>query len=93
LDGSKRLRIGGVTAAFIFGGVMNIDKTLVSDTQSKLLFNISEQLEEIISLLKPQEVKTQEPEEIKEEFKCKCGKEFEKKRQLTAHKIKCKNKG
>ncbi len=79
----------------------NIDKSIL-DTQGKLLFNISEQLAEIISLLKPQ--KTNEMERFRElqgietqpeefGFKCKCGKAFEKKRQLTAHKIKCKNKG
>ena|GEM_PF-3985639 len=70
----------------------NIDKSIL-DTQGKLLFNISEQLAEIISLLKPQEVKTQEPKEIKEGFKCGCGKAFEKESQLRGHKIKCKNKG
>jgi hypothetical protein len=69
------------------------------DTTNMLLSNISEQLAEIISLLKPQKTNEMErsqgietqPEEFG--FKCKCGKEFEKKRQLTAHKIKCKNKG
>jgi uncharacterized Zn finger protein len=83
-----------------------IDKSIL-DTQGKLLFNISEQLAEIISILKPQKSNEElmerfsesqgiemNPEKLKEfEFKCRCGKAFEKKRQLTAHKIKCKNKG
>lgn len=67
--------------------MFNIDKSVL-DTQSKILFNISEQLSELISLLKPQEVK----EEIKE-FKCSCGKGFEKQSQLRGHQIKCKSKG
>jgi hypothetical protein len=66
---------GGLKTAFPFGGIMfNIDKTIL-DSNGKLLFNISEQLGEIICLLKPQEVKeefTQQP--IAKEIHCpKCG--------------------
>ena len=71
---------------------LKIDNNLVSDTQSKLLFNISEQLQEIITLLKPQEVK-EVKSETKQEFKCSCGKSFEKELQLRGHQIRCKNKG
>lgn len=58
--------------------------------QNELLFNISEQLQELIALLKPQEVK--EVKEFKEDkkFKCGCGKEFDNERQLRGHNIKCK---
>ena len=49
--------------------MFDVDKSVL-DTHGKLLFNISEQLSEIIMLLKPQEVK----EEIKTEIK-KCSKQ------------------
>ncbi|MDD5395630.1 MAG: hypothetical protein PHE17_21625 [Thiothrix sp.] len=66
--------------------MFNVDKSVL-DTQGKLLFNISEQLNELIGILRPQKVK----EEVKEEVKCpKCGKAFEKPNQLRGHMIKCK---
>ncbi len=58
------------------------------DTTNMLLSNISEQLNELIGILRPQEVK----EEVKNDsVKCpRCGKEFEKRKQLQGHSIKCK---
>jgi hypothetical protein len=49
---------GLISVPFSFyGGFMyNIDKSVL-DTNGRLLFNISEQLQELITLLKPQEVK------------------------------------
>jgi hypothetical protein len=68
----------------------NIDKSrCIGDTTNMLLSNISEQLQEIITLLKPQEVKEVKAE-IKQGFKCSCGKPFETERQLRGHKIKCR---
>ena len=69
----------------------NIDKSILN-TEGKILFNISEQLQEIITLLKPQEVK-EVKQEVKEEFKCSCGKPFETEKQLRGHKIRCKGGG
>jgi hypothetical protein len=72
----------------------------VLDTQGKLLFNISEQLQEIIDLLKPQKTNEELMKRFRElqgiqpeEFKCNCGKSFDTERQLRGHQIKCKNKG
>jgi hypothetical protein len=104
LDGSKCIEIGGVKAALIFGGnMLKIDMSIL-DTQGKLLFNISEQLQEIIDLLKPQKTNEELMERFRElqgiethpeksGFKCNCGKPFDTERQLRGHQIKCKNKG
>jgi hypothetical protein len=66
--------------------MFNIDQKRVNgDTTNMLLSNISEQIQELITLLKPEEVK-----EVKQGFKCSCGKSFETEKQLRGHKIKCK---
>ena len=73
--------------------MFQIDKSVLG-TDGKILFNIYEQLQEIISLLKPQEVKEEIKEPVKtEKFKCNCGKTFDNERQLRGHQIKCKSKG
>jgi predicted RNA-binding Zn-ribbon protein involved in translation (DUF1610 family) len=82
--------------------MFEIDKSRVNgDTTNMLLSNISEQLSELIGILRQQEVKEIKKKikkEIKKEikddsFKCpKCGKQFEKQKQLQGHMIKCKGK-
>lgn len=67
--------------------MFHIDKTVL-DTHGKILFNISEQLAELIMLLKPHEV-----EEVKEvkKYKCKkCGQEFDTPQRVAIHTKNCK---
>jgi DNA-directed RNA polymerase subunit M/transcription elongation factor TFIIS len=70
--------------------MFSIDLSRVKgDTTNMLLSNISEQLAELLQ--KPQEAKEVKTEVNKDSVKCpKCGKEFEKYRQLQGHLIKCK---
>ena len=70
-------------------------RAVEGNTTNRLLFNISEQLSEILLFLKPQNNNLQEIMQIKPEqpksFQCpKCSKTFENNKQLTGHKIKCK---
>lgn len=73
--------------------MFSIDLSRVNgDTTNMLLSNISEQLSELIMILKPQEAKKEFKNEVVETklFTCSCGKSFEFEKQLRGHKIKCK---